>query len=507
MTRERVPKGGGRLAEERAYAIDARVPEGGARRRGLASACLLWLLLLLLAGACSPARPPTAPAAGPAADPPCRPAEPALALAELDELFGVARAADAPPVPAGQPLEPATYRERVDALLDTGAFYDVITPRLFALYAFADVRLASILDTGETRSGERFYYRQVPCAEAELERVRPWWSPAAEVLVCAADHRPAALASADGAYSCDMNIFPVPITRAAGCGCGPSLMFCAPFEQAMALGGALREEIRRTIQHVVAADRPLTDLFAMKETVRSGYGELFYARNRFFQTGRFEPPALDEPARLRPRDPEFSGGLLTTPLFLFFESRREVIASLWQDTMCTPFRSARVDPHVLLEAARSDPGLRVKEHLALASTPGCQNCHSRLEYGSRAFAGWQNAWFGQHFDTALRQGASTTRFYVRDHTDLRGEGPASPAWLGQMIVAQPEHASCIVGKVLSFVYEGYEAPPPVRATLVERFRASPRLGPLLADAVVARSFGAAALAAGDARLPVCTEAR
>ena len=434
------------------------------------------------------------------------PAEPALALGELDELFGV-RAAAAPPLPAEPSLDPAVYRQRVDALLDVDATYDVLAPRLFALYSFADVRLTSVLDTGETRSGQRFYYRLTPCDASELERVRPWWDPSGEVLVCAADHRPAALASADGAYACDMNIFPMPVSRAAGCGCGPDLMFCAPFEQAMALGQAVREEIRRTIQHVVAADRPLADLLTMNETVRSGYGELFYARNRFFQTGRFEVPALGEPARLRPRDPGFGGGLLTTPLFLFAESRREVIASLWQDTMCTPFRSARVDPHVLLDAARADPGLRVKEHLSLAGTPGCRDCHARLEYGGRAFAGWQNAWAGQHFDPALRQGVTSTRFYVRDHTDLRGEGPASPAWLGQMIAAQPEFASCIVSKALSFVYEGYEAPPSVREALLQRFRASPRLGPLLADAVVARSFGAAALAAGDAKLPICEEAR
>ncbi|HWO24179.1 MAG TPA: hypothetical protein VNO30_35795 [Kofleriaceae bacterium] len=466
-----------------------------------------WLCLWLAAVACSPARPAAVPAAQPAAAPPCRPAEPALALEELDELFGVARAGDAPPLPAERLREPAAYRARVRALLDVGSFYDVLTPRLFSLYSFADVRLTSMLETGETRSGQRFYFRQFPCAEPELTRVRPWWSPTSEVLVCPADHRPAALSSQGGAYSCDMNIFPMPVSRAAGCGCGPNLMFCAPFEQTMALGQSVREEIRRTLQHVVASDRPLTDLFATNETVRSGYGELFYARNRFFQTGRFEPPTLDEPARPRPRDAEFSGGLLTTPLFLFFESRREVIASLWQDTMCTPFRSARVDPHVLLQAARTDPALRVKEHLSLASTPGCQNCHSRLEYGGRAFAGWQNAWFGQHYDAALRDGVSTTRFYVRDHTDLRGEGPASPAWLGQMIVAQPEFASCIVEKALSFVYEGYEAPPPVRQALLQRFRASPRLGPLLADAVVARSFGAAALAAGADPLPVCAEAR
>jgi hypothetical protein len=76
-----------------------------------------------------------------------------------------------------------------------------------------------------------------------------------------------------------------------------------------------------------------------------------------------------------------------------------------------------------------------------------------------------------------------------------------------MIVAQSEFSSCMVSKVLSFVYEGYDAPPAVRDALLRRFRASPRLGPLLADAVVARSFGAATLAAGDAPLPICEAAR
>jgi hypothetical protein len=139
----------------------------------------------------------------------------------------------------------------------------------------------------------------------------------------------------------------------------------------------------------------------------------------------------------------------------------------------------------------------VKEHLALASAPGCKNCHARLEYGSRAFAGWENAWFGQHYDPALAVGVTDTRFYVRDHTDLRATGPATPAWLGQTVAAQPEFARCIASKVGAFVYEGYPVPLGVQRALITRFRRSGRLEPLLEDAVVARAFGEAALGRAD----------
>ena len=61
------------------------------------------------------------------------------------------------------------------------------------------------------------------------------------------------------------------------------------------------------------------------------------------------------------------------------------------------------------------------------------------------------------------------------------------------IAQQPEFAACMVDKMSAFVYEGRGVPPGVRRRLLRAFDRSPRIAPLLEEAVVARAFGEAAM--------------
>jgi hypothetical protein len=111
-----------------------------------------------------------------------------------------------------------------------------------------------------------------------------------------------------------------------------------------------------------------------------------------------------------------------------------------------------------------------------------------------AFPGWQNAYVGTHYDARLRDGAAaTTKFFVRDHEDLRGEGPASPAWLASQVVAQPEFATCMATKVAHLVYEGHPPPLDVLDKLSAEFADGQRMERLIGSAVIARFLGAGSL--------------
>jgi hypothetical protein len=88
----------------------------------------------------------------------------------------------------------------------------------------------------------------------------------------------------------------------------------------------------------------------------------------------------------------------------------------------------------------------------------------------------------------------TIGFYVHDHTDLRGEAPASIQWIGEMIGRQPEFTACLVDRSEQIVFGGYPVPPEVHARANQQFGATQDLAQLIEDLVIARHLGAAAQA-------------
>ena len=452
--------------------------------------------MLILLAACAPRAAP-APREAPATREPGGAvaaqgaAAPALSLRDLGAVFGIAtddaEAASARTIDA--------YRQWVRRMLKQPEPYNVFMPVLLGVFVElpSDRTVGLVtLSTAETRDHRTFYYRGKPCPDTELERVRPWWSPATEVWVCHNDHRPELIRERD--YSCDM-IGPLP--EGSACGCGPNLMFCGSQEQKDATRQATRDELRLTLQRAIEQGRPFGEILTTNATVRPGLADLFTARAEFFVTGRFTPPDLQAPVALRPRPALFKGGMLSTPLFLFGDSQRSMVASIWETFLCVSLKSQEVGTKTILEKLRAETFPRESALPQLASTVGCQNCHARLEYGQHFMVGWQSWLKGMHYEPAVAAAIPKAPFYVRDHHDLRAEVPADLGALGEQIRRQPEFARCMVTKMTNLIYEGTEVPHELERRLEARFARDERMDTLIEDAVIARAFGVLAPAPRD----------
>src|SRR5262249_4110755 len=159
-----------------------------------------------------------------------------------------------------------------------------------------------------------------PCSPSELIDVTPWWDLAKKVSICRDDYRSEVTSDHSGGVEqyCEALQGPNP----GNCRCGPYLFNCARDEkQNTELTTAVVDEAIKTMEFVMRTHAPFNRVLTMNETVRSERGEVFYARNRYFKTHRLDlkPVMGDDSPTVRPRDPEFSGGLLTTPAFRFFD--------------------------------------------------------------------------------------------------------------------------------------------------------------------------------------------
>lgn len=452
--------------------------------------CPLPCLALLAACASSPASPPAADRAIapiPAAAAPPRALPTARSADPIGALFG------ADPAPAPASSSPDDYRRWVRAQLDRPGFYTVLR-QVIAESTFLTANPLKVVNFIELRVGRSprrgaFFYRVSPCPERELERVRPWWDPGTEAWICRDDHRPGVLTATTG-QSCDTGL----VAPDVGCGCGPNLVFCGTGEMQRRLRDAANQELELTMQHLVVSGRPFGDLLTANETVRSGLADLFYARLTYFLGGALAPIDVDAPPSLRRRPDVARGGALSMPAYVILSPLRTLVVSIWNDFLCAPLGGQGVETHVLLAQLAQEGSLTSRSHMNLTRTVGCQSCHARLEYGVLAFAGWLNNTVGGHYDPRLAARIpATTRFFVRDHDDSRGEGPSDLDWLGATIAGQPEFGQCMVSKITRYVYEGADVPFEVERTLVERFADGQRMSALIEDAVVARVFGPAGL--------------
>jgi len=94
--------------------------------------------------------------------------------------------------------------------------------------------------------GQEVFFGGAPCDEKDVLEVTPWWQLDAKVAVCRKTYRPEPLLDAKG-VPCQPGV--------KGCGCGPYLMSCLPSEALnAALKKAYRQELRQTVEHVVAND-------------------------------------------------------------------------------------------------------------------------------------------------------------------------------------------------------------------------------------------------------------
>lgn len=409
----------------------------------------------------------------------------------LDLLFNTHGSLE--PFTTGAPDRQAAYRAFVRDRMAQDSFYDELLPRLFGLLTvnfLTNLPPAHYALKPVVAGGKTFYHRDSgePCDPREVVSVHPWWDLNSTVLVCPNDYRPQVkkdprtteqFCETNGGGFLDLDGFV--------CGCGEHLLNCTrDWPQMKQFSKALKLEPLRTMQYVIQQHQRFSRILTMNETVRSDLADLFYRRNRYFNHGTFEMPPLSDDSKpsLRPRDPEFDGGILTTPLFLFWETSRRVIVSyVWEDFLCTPLRSSAVHAEQMFEL--KDPKLHTHDYIGLASMVGCKDCHARIENAVRALRGFTPTSDGYRF-VADRVFRGPISFFVRDANDRRGEGPATPAWLGQMIASQPEFDACMVHKVTELLYGGYPVPEKVTQLLLTHFRHSQDFATLFEDAVVAR---------------------
>jgi hypothetical protein len=390
-------------------------------------------------------------------------------LSRLDWAFGTTNLGFDGVLGAG-PRREDVYRAYVRTRLESTDFYDTLVPLLLPAVA---MRHGSVLPRtlSSTKIGGRtLFYLGAPCRLDAAVEVEPWWAPGTRVRICRNSYLPD-LKTDDqlptlAAY-CEATEFFTPTPK---CGCGEHLLSCAKDEDQMkALNDASYKEITRTVHYVAQHHLPWSDLLSMNGTVRNGLGDIVYTRDRFFRTGSIDLRALSDAAfSLRPRDPPFEGGVLTAFRYVFGHANVRVVYSwMAQDFLCIELQSRSVHADVMFTIG-DESHLNTREHVPLTKKIGCRDCHARLEYGIRAFSMF----------TPLQEGVRSrtdsdlpprTFFYVRDSEDLRGEGPARPAYIGEMMARQPELDSCIVGRVEEILSGGTPVEPETHARRVAEF--------------------------------------
>lgn len=424
----------------------------------------------------------------------------ASAFEQLDLAFGTT----GPAVPAVGEGRARAYRQFVRDRLTQDAFYDTVLPRLFSVFSensSVNGTVPFVLKKGKVGSRDVYFINNPtlnragpPCTKPEeLVSTHPWWDENETAWLCSSDFHPETRVDphGDGRVFCEGRIVnhEINFKQKAGCGCGERLLNCARDRaQLDQLEGAYVDEVVRTMQQVIQSRARFSGVLTMTSTVRSDLAELFYARNRYFKTGRFELGAIGNgKPSLKPRDPEFAGGVLTTPLFLYWEfSRRLTTQKIWEDFLCAPLASTGVRAADMFHLG--DARLRTRGHLALTQMTGCSDCHARIENGVQAFSAFPPATNGFRH-VAEWTFAGTAKFYVRDATDARAEGPSTPLWVGQTVARQPEFISCMTRKVEELIYRGFAVPPQLHQQLLSRFARDEDLAAAIEDAVVARYVG------------------
>jgi hypothetical protein len=242
----------------------------------------------------------------------------------------------------------------------------------------------------------------------------------------------------------------------------------------------------RTIEWIVTQHAPFSKILTTNATVRAGLQDVQFARDRYYRTG--DPPDVnvDVPEGPRARPIEYGGGILTTLKFTSFaEAVRLTVAAEWEDFLCAPLKSNGVTAKEMVALGGAEPWIQYVPSAELTKMNGCSDCHARLENVLIAFKAFGSPFFGLHSDRK-RLAAGQVGFYVRDGRDHRGDGPATPQWIGEMIGKMPEFSSCIARKVSELIYGADEVPTVVSERLRRSFMRTQDFATLVEDAVVAR---------------------
>lgn len=303
-----------------------------------------------------------------------------------------------------------------------------------------------------------YYLGDKPCTPAQAVRVRPWWDLDHEVSICARSYRPqqwmAERPKGEAPMDCLAAVVPFAEGGGQPCGCGPNLIRCfASRDHKEAAGNSLRDELRGTVDHIVAHELPLERVFTSNETFRDRTAEFVQRLAKFELERETNPePSLRELAswpaagKWAPR-PELApgqhAGVLTSPMMLFnLPDRRQRMSIIYDPLWCAEPDSVGATPQSLIGITNGNLQIDGAGWHELAAKPLCTNCHARLDYGMQFFWGYPNGNLQEFFVPATQQ-KGRGPLYVRDIDDLRGEAELNPRGFAELAVAQPEFRACM----------------------------------------------------------------
>ncbi|HTL33407.1 MAG TPA: hypothetical protein VL326_09790 [Kofleriaceae bacterium] len=345
----------------------------------------------------------------------------------------------------------------IDELVHQPEFAKTVAPRILMRSGMriGNTKLSLRLKKKEI-AGKTIYHLRKPCDPTQAVPVTAWWLDGKQtVLVCPDSYLPDHDVIPGKDWYCGGgNTNPLLSPTDAYCGCGKDLMYCYPDELWMKAMKEMQNEVSDTIAYVVDKDLPIERIFLQNETVRSGLADHHYEVWDVMNGKREHHRPPTSGTRLAPRDEYYPGmhaGILTTPHMLFMgDAQRPRINRASYMLFCTPFKSAMVTTHAVL-GLRAGDTRNGEGWKSLVKLPGCTNCHARLDYGVRFFAGWLDVRksIGFHMDHVVNEEG---RLYLADHTDLRGTAPvATPRAFAELAVKQPEFAKCQAQTVLDYV--------------------------------------------------------
>jgi mono/diheme cytochrome c family protein len=369
----------------------------------------------------------------------------------------------------------ATLESYVDGLLADPRFAQDVGPAVvlqsWALHDVANVENQTfpgylLQQSPPDAQGRSVLFLREPCEPAKAERVRPWWAPEKEVLICQDSHQPTHFKDPATGWYCDGRSMAEALDEHGYCGCGPQLMRCYPDRTVLrAFAHSLVDEVTRTAGYVIGNDLPLSRLYTMNETFRDRYSELAYRRWRV-ESGESPDILLqlkDWPleGQLAPRyesKPGQHAGVLTTEMVVFVETGlRPTFKNIFHKLWCSEPDGSHVATGAMLELARTAANVRAGEGWEqLANRPVCETCHARLDYSMQFFSGFPDVRTAGHY-MPERQKTGQGKLFNRDARDGRGEGALLPSQFARMAVQQPEFASCLVQRVGAHVFNHRES--------------------------------------------------
>ncbi|MGB5812663.1 MAG: DUF1549 domain-containing protein [Polyangiales bacterium] len=224
----------------------------------------------------------------------------------------------------------------------------------------------------------------------------PYWNPDISIRVCAFDAQEFTTGldqSAGGVFTdcAERN-------GDAGCGCGPSLQYCAAAGDSgnvNEIRTALTEEPARIFEGIIKAGRPYTEAFSTNQTYFNGALRHYY---RYLQRNGNELANIADAAYTSDWElierPEYHSGILTTMGYLLrHTSQRARVNRLYTAFLCDPF----VAPAGGLPSA-TDP---CSQNPDLSERCGCAACHTTIEPATTYFGRWEEGDFNYREDIEL----------------------------------------------------------------------------------------------------------